>query len=92
MARSQTGMSAYGFPQPFVNGKLNSYYYSMGAPDIYLQCVKQSKDSTGKIIGADVAGIREALFNVEYTWKHGNTPASDKMPTSYPAETTSRRK
>ena len=92
MARSQTGMSTYGIPQPFSSGTLNTFYYSMQAPDHYVQCVKKSKDSTGHVIGEDVQGIREALFKMEYIWKHGTTPGASAMPDSLPAETTSRRK
>ena len=87
MAKAQTGMNSYGFPQPFVTGTLNTYYYSKNAPDFYLQCVK----NTGGI-GETIEDIRAVLFKMEYVWKHGAAPAKDKYPTSYPAESTSRRK
>ena len=91
MASSQTGMSTYGIPQPFVDGTLNQLYYSMSAPDQYVQCVKKSQDSTsGKIIGGDVQGIREVLFKMEYIWKWGNPPAKTSMPTDFPHQTTDR--
>ena len=86
MAKAQTGMTPYGFPQPFVTGTLNTYYYSKKADDNYLQCIKQNGS------GLDVEGIRKVLFEMEYVWKHGAKPKAEKYPTSYPAETTEKRK
>ncbi len=87
MAKAQTGMNSFGFPQPFVTGTLNTYYYSKNCPDYYLQCVK----NTGGV-GASIDDIRAVLYKMEYVWKHGATPAKDKYPESYPAESTERRK
>ena len=87
MAKAQTGMNSYGFPQPFVTGTLNTYYYSKNCPDYYLQCVKNTGD-----VGKTINDIRAVLYKMEYVWKHGATPAKDKYPESYPAETTERRK
>lgn len=87
MAKAQTGMNSYGFPQPFSSGTLNTYFYSKNCPDYYLQCVK----NTGGV-GATIDDIRAVLYKMEYVWKHGATPAKDKYPTSYPAESTERRK
>ena len=87
MAKAQTGMNIYGFPQPFVTGTLNTYYYSKNCPDYYLQCVKNTDG-----IGETIEDIRAVLYKMEYVWKHGATPAKDKYPTSYPAESTERRK
>ncbi len=86
MAKAQAGMTPYGLPQPFSTGTLNTYYYSKNCPDYYLQCIKKNGS------GTTVDSIREVLFKMEYVWKHGATPAKDKYPTSYPAETTERRK
>lgn len=86
MAKAQTGMTPYGFPQPFSTGTLNTYYYSKNCPDYYLQCIKKNGS------GEDVESIRKVLFKMEYVWKHGATPKEDKYPTSYPAETTEKRK
>lgn len=87
MAKAQTGMNIYGFPQPFSSGTLNTYYYSKNCPDYYLQCLK----NTGGV-GETVEDIRAVLFKMEYVWKHGATPAKGKYPESYPAESTERRK
>ena len=86
MAKAQTGMTPYGFPQPFSSGTLNTYYYSKSGPDYYLQCLKNTDG-----VGATVEKIREVLFKMEYVWKHGKAPSKDKYPTSYPAETTEKR-
>ena len=86
MAKAQTGMTPYGIPQPFSSGTLNTYYYSKNCPDYYVQCIKKNGS------GDTVQSIREVLFKMEYVWKHGATPAKDKYPSSYPAETTEKRK
>ena len=86
MAKAQSGMTPNGIPQPFSTGTLNTYYYSKSGPDYYLQCIKKNGS------GDTVESIREVLFRMEYVWKHGATPAKDKYPDSYPAETTERRK
>ena len=83
-ASAQTGMNAYGIPQPFVTGALNTYYYSKKAPDYYVDCIK---NTTGEY---NVDGIRKLLFRMEYVWKHGGDPKS--YPSSYPAETSNTRK
>ena len=81
MAKAQTGMSIYGIPQPFTDGTTNTFFYSKNAPDTYLNCVVKDK------FGDTIEDIRSVLFKMEYIWKHGGTPANDKMPTSYPADT-----
>ena len=86
MAKAQTGMTPYGFPQPFSNGTLNTYYYSKNCPDYYVQCIR--KNGTG----TSVESIRKVLFEMEYVWKHGAKPKPEKYPSSYPAETTEKRK
>ena len=43
-------------------------------------------------IGKTIDDIRAVLYKMEYVWKHGATPAKDKYPESYPAESTERRK
>lgn len=87
MAKAQTGMTTYGFPQPFSTGTLNTYYYSKSCPDYYLQCLKNTDG-----VGETVEKIRAVLYKMEYVWKHGAAPAKDKYPDSYPAESTERRK
>lgn len=79
MAKSQTGMNAYGIPQPITSAELNTFYYQAKAPDYYNNCLKnvQNKYTT-------VNDIRKALFAVEYIWKHGGTPNS--YPAAFPAD------
>ena len=86
MGKAQTGMSSYGIPQPITDGTTNTFYYSKQAPELYMKCIRQVEG-----VGLDVQGIREALFKMEYIWKHGASPKASKMPTSYPCETSSNR-
>ena len=86
MGKAQTGMGSYGISQPFLNATLNANYYQDGAPDYYKNCILK-KDGAG----SDVKGIREVLWRMEYVWKWGAPAASSKYPTSYPAETHSKR-
>ncbi len=83
MATAQTGMSIYGIPQPFINGTLNTNYYSKGTPDQYKNCILK-RNSTG----LDVPGIRKVLWNMEYVWKR-STNAGD-TPSTLPYETTNK--
>ena len=81
MATAQTGMSIYGIPQPFINGTLNTNYYSKGTPDQYKNCIFK-RNSTG----LDVQGIRKVLWNMEYVWKRSTNAAA--APDTLPYETT----
>ena len=87
MARSQTGMSSYGIPQPFYTGTLNTFYYSMKAPEQYVACVEKKEG-----VGETVDDIRQVLFRMEYIWKQGAAPASSLMPTTFPSQTSDRIK
>lgn len=87
MGKAQTGMTPYGFPQPFVTGTLNTYYYSKKAPDNYVECIKKTNGD-----GDTVDEIRAVLYKMEYIWKHGAAPGKGKYPDSYPAESTEKRK
>lgn len=92
MAVAQTSMGSYGIAQPFLTGKLNSYYYSMGAPALY-QLVLVN-DGTDKVDGNpvdynDVNSIRQAHFRIEYIWRKGKDPVTIsgfEWPTSYPSD------
>jgi hypothetical protein len=78
LAASQVGMAEWGIPQPFITGTLNTYYYSKNAPAVLRAIVDQTKyPTTGDTIleeTTSVAGIRKALYLVEYLWMHGVTP------------------
>ena len=87
MGKAQTGMTPYGIPQPFSTGTLNTYYYSKKAPENYLNCLEKTNGD-----GETIEQIRAALYKMEYVWKHGAAPGKDKYPTSYPAESTEKRK
>ncbi len=83
MANAQTGMSIYGIPQPFINGTLNTNYYSKGTPDMYKNCILKKNGS-----GATVDSIRQVLWGMEYVWKRSTTAQS--YPTSLPYQTTDK--
>ena len=71
LAKVQTGMAAYGMPQPFINAKLNNYYYQMGAPAVY-QAIVDNKDhaySTDR-------KVQEGLYTLQYIWQNGEKPTS----------------
>ena len=89
IAKAQTGMSEYGIPQPFVNGTLNTYYYSKGAPDLYTLCMYNTTGTYGT-----VQDVRKTLFTVEYVWKNGNKANIDSplFPTTFPHESTTKIK
>ena len=78
LAASQVSMAEWGIPQPFITGTLNTYYYSKNAPAVLRAIVDQTKyPTTGDTIleeTTSVAGIRKALYLVEYLWMHGVTP------------------
>lgn len=79
LAYNQLAMVQYGIPQPFCTGTLNSYYYSMGAPDYYKNA----------IINADGAfdttrSLREILYEMEYIWQKGKAPS--EIPTVLPED------
>ena len=86
MAKAQTGMSIYGFPQPILNAAMNTNYYQKKAPDFYANCIKKEE------CGTSVDSIREILFRMEYVWKHGGLPSKPYPALSeLPAETSGLR-
>ena len=76
-AVAQTKMAEYGIPQPFINGTLNTYYYSKNAPDYYKNMIINDKDSYGT-----ERKIREGLYTMEHIWQKGKVPSSfpDTLP------------
>ena len=81
MAKAQTGMSIYGIAQPFLDGTLNTDYYSKSCPTYYKEMLINDDGSY------TIAKSRETLFKMEYVYKHGKLPAEKKMPTSFPYAT-----
>lgn len=79
MAVSQNNMFAYGIPQPFVTGTLNSYYYSKGAPAFYQLAIENASNAYGT-----VAALRQTLYKMQYIWQKGQEPSS--VPSTLPAE------
>ncbi len=78
-ASAQIKMMDFGMPQPFVNGTLNTLYYSTGAPDLYKLAVLNDKGAYN-----DLNELRKILYRMEYIWKKGGDP-KDKMPATLPA-------
>ena len=88
LAATQTEMSSWGIPQPFITGVLNTYFYSKNAPGVLRAIIDQTKyPTTGEAILEDTTsleGIRKALYMMEYIWLHGQNPS--EFPTQYPAK------
>ncbi|MBP5224870.1 MAG: hypothetical protein J6Z38_04735 [Lachnospiraceae bacterium] len=88
LAAMQVSMAEWGIPQPFITGTLNTYYYSKNAPAIFRAIIDQNKyPTTGDTIleeTVSVAGIRKALYMIEYIWMHGQAPK--EFPASYPTK------
>ena len=78
IAKAQSSMSAYGIAQPFVNAKLNNYYYQNGAPSVYQEMVVNAGDA----YGTD-RKIQEGLFTMQYIWQAGKRP--DHIAADLPA-------
>ena len=84
LAAVQTGMAAYGMPQPFINGTLNTYFYSKGAPELYKVIVDKYDTSTKKAVYLTDEEIQQGLYSVQYIWQKGEKPST--IPATLPAE------
>ena len=86
LAAMQVSMAEWGIPQPFVTGTLNSYYYSKNAPSVFRAIIdKTAYPTTGDTILSEtesLAGVRKALYLVEYLLMHGTVPK--EFPTDLP--------
>ncbi len=80
LASNQIKMAEYGIAQPFVDGRLNTFYYSKNAPDVLKNAVVNDKDAYGT-----TQKIREAHYTMQYIWENGATPES--IPSTLPAST-----
>ena len=78
LAAIQVSMAEWGIPQPFITGTLNTYYYSKNAPAVFRAMIdKTAYPTTGDVIIPEtgtLAGIRKALYLIEYIWMHGANP------------------
>lgn len=79
LAVAQTSMAAYGIPQPFVTGTLNTYYYSKSAPDYYKNAVINDSGTYSTL-----AKLRETLYIMEHIWQKGKLP--DTIPEDLPLD------
>jgi len=79
LAVAQTSMAAFGIPQPFVTGTLNTYYYSKNAPDYYKNAIINDADAFGT-----TSSIRGVLYTMEYIWQKGKAP--DTIPSELPED------
>ena len=86
LASVQTGMAAYGMPQPFVTGTLNTFFYSKGAPDLYKVIVDQYDTSLKKEVYTTDADIQKGLYTMQYIWQKGKKPADGEIPATLPAD------
>ena len=80
LAYAQTQMSAYSIPQPFLNGTLNSYYYSKGAPTLYSMVVENTDGKYGTTLAA-----RQMLYRMQHIWEKGKDPEAN-IPATLPAD------
>ena len=95
MAQAQTAMAEYGIAQPFVDGRLNTFYYQNGGPDAYVQCIMnndpdsfyQSRSTEENPLSPEqeIRGIRRALFKLEYIWRNGKKPNIDGISANLPS-------
>jgi len=74
LAKAQIGMNKYSIAQPFINGTLNTYYYSKKAPEEYALYITE---------GTDTRGARETLYKMQYLWQKGK--AAPEIPDELPA-------
>ena len=79
LASKQVEMAGWGIPQPFLNGTLNTYYYSKNAPSVFKAMIdKTAYPTTGNIILTEtesLESIRKGLYLMEYLWMHGSNPS-----------------
>lgn len=79
LAVAQTSMTAYGIPQPFVTGTLNTYYYSKTAPELYRNAVINNAGAF-----ATLTSLRQTLYRMEHIWQKGKLP--ETVPEDLPVD------
>ena len=80
LALAQVKMGAYSIPQPFIDGTLNSYYYSKGAPNLYAMVTENTDGKYGTTEAA-----RQILYRMQHIWEKGKDPEKT-VPAQLPAE------
>ena len=85
LAKVQVGMTAYGIPQPFRTGTLNTYYYSKGGPELYKTMIDKYDTSTKTSVFTTDADIVKGLYRLQHIWQHANDPKDD-VPATLPAD------
>ena len=75
LAKAQLAMNNYGIAQPFLNGTLNTYYYSKKAPEEYTLHITE---------GTNTRGARETLYKMEWIWQKGY--AATEIPAVLPED------
>jgi ABC-type thiamine transport system substrate-binding protein len=81
LSLAQVAQASYGIPQPFgVKAKYNTYYYSKGAPDLYV-AICQNTDAK---YSSD-ASILKTLQTASYIWAKGKNPTDDAELASWVA-------
>ena len=73
-AVAQTSMTEYSIPQPFVDARLNNFYYQMGAPAVYQALVEENELTDRK--------VQEGLYKLQYIWQNGS--AAESVPDELP--------
>lgn len=73
-AVAQTSMTEYSIPQPFVDARLNNFYYQMGAPAVY-QALVEADNLTDR-------QVQEGLYKLQYIWQNG--AAAESVPEQLP--------
>ena len=77
-AVAQTSMTEYAIPQPFVDARLNNFYYQMGAPAVY-QALVEANNLTDR-------QVQEGLYKLQYIWQNGK--AAETVPDVLPVADT----
>ena len=77
-AVAQTSMTEYAIPQPFVDARLNNFYYQMGAPAVY-QALVEANNLTDR-------QVQEGLYKLQYIWQNGK--AAETVPDDLPVADT----
>jgi hypothetical protein len=67
-------MTEYSIPQPFIDARLNNFYYQMGAPAVY-QALVEDDDLTDR-------EAQEGLYKLQYIWQNGK--AAESVPEELP--------
>ena len=84
LAKAQTGMTPYGLPQPFINAKMNNYYYQNSAPSVYQEMIVNAADKkTGERPYDTDREIQEGHYVMQYIWQRGKRPS--EIPATLPA-------